>query len=260
MKFRNLFAKSKPVAAPARRRLAATRLAVERLDDRIVPATLSIGDVTVIEGTSGSQYAAVPVTLSQKLNKPVSVNWGTANGTATAGDYTAAGGKLTFAKGETAKTILVPVFGDQQPEGNETFFVWLSGNKGATMADGQGVVTIKDNSVRLTVSDEYDYEGGVMTFTVSLSAALDTAFTLNFTTVDGHPIYDNPAYAGQDYVAASGTLTFAPGETTKTFTVQILADDVEEFDEVFYVQLSNPSSPVFIAGNGFGYIYGEYGW
>ncbi len=257
MKFRNPFAASKPDRDPAHRRPTATRLAVEPLDDRCVPATLSIGNATVMEGTSGVSNAAVTVTLSEPLNKPVTVNYGTSNSTATAGsDYAASSGKLTFAKGETVKTILVPVYGDRRVESNESFVVRLSGNKGATIADGSGTVTIMDSSPRLRISSEYGYEGSVMTFTVTLSAALDTAFTVNFTTVDGNPDYENPAIAGEDYVAASGTLTFAPGETTKTFTVQILADDVEDFDEVFYVRLSNPSSPVFIVGDGWGYIYG----
>jgi len=252
MKFRNPVAESTSGPAPARRRRAATRLAVEPLDDRLVPATLSIGDVTVMEGISGVQNAAVTVTLSQKLNKPVSVAWATANGTATArSDYAA--GKLTFAKGETVKTILVPVYGDQVPEQNENFSVRLSNNKGAPLADGLGVVTILDNSPRLTVSSEAGDEGGVMTFTVTLSAPLATEFTVDFATSDGD------ALAGEDYVATSGTLTFAPGETTKTVTVQILADTVEEYDEYFYVALSNPSVPVLITGIGWGYIYGEYG-
>jgi Calx-beta domain len=230
------------------------RLGIEPLEDRCTPATLSVSDVTVTEGTSGVQYAAVQVTLSEPLKKPVTVNYGTSNGSATAGsDYAAASGKLSFAKNETSKTILVPVYGDQVPEFDETFSVRLSNPKGATIADGVGVVTIADNSPRLSISSEFESEGGVMTFTVSLSAPLGTAFTVDFTTVDSY------AVAGEDYVATSGTLTFAPGETTKTFTVQILADGLEEFDEDFYVSLSNPSAPVFITGDGLGFIYGEYG-
>jgi hypothetical protein len=230
------------------------RLGIEALEDRCVPATLSVGDVTVTEGTSGVQYAAVRVTLSEPLRKPVTVNYGTSNGSATAGsDYAAASGKLSFAKNETSKTILVPVYGDQVPEFDESFAVRLSNSKGATIADGVGFVTIADNSPRLSISSEFGSEGDVMTFTVSLSAPLGTAFTVNFATVDSYAI------AGEDYVATSGTLTFAPGETTKTFTVQILADGLEEFDEDFYVSLSNPSAPVFITGDGLGFIYGEYG-
>ena len=243
-----------------------TRLHVETLDDRCVPATLSVGDVTMMEGTSGVQNAAVTVTLSGPLNKSVSVDYGTANGAATAGsDYTAAVGRLTFARGETVKTILVPVYGDQIPEQNESFYVYLSNSKGAMIADNNGGVTIVDSSPRLNIGATGGDEGSVFTFTVTLASALDTPFTVDFTT--GDTIYaDGPGYAdaGQDYVATSGTLTFAPGETTKTFTVQIIADDVEEYDEMFFVRLSNPSTPALITGGGWyefdahGYIYGEW--
>ncbi len=266
MKFRNPFVASKPATGPAPRRPTAARLAVELLDDRVVPAALSIGDVTVAEDAAGVRNAIVTVTLSERLNKPVSVNYGTANGTATAGsDYAAGAGKLTFDKGETVKTILVPVLGDQVPEPTETFSLRLSNAKGASIADGLGIVTIADSSPRLDISTQAVDEGGMITFTVTLSAALDTPFTVDFATANfATPGLPYDAYAGQDYVSTSGTLTFAPGETTKTFTVQTLADDVEEYDEVFFVRLSNPSSPVFIPrdSNGYsawGYIYGEYG-
>ena len=242
--------------------LPITRLAIEALEDRCVPATLAVSDVTVVEGKSGVQYAEVHVTLSEPLKRPVTVSYATSNNTATAGsDYAAVSGKLSFAKGQTDKTILIPVYGDQRPEYDESFLVRLSGNKGANMGDDSGFVTILDNSPRLAVTSEFAEEGGVMTFTVTLSTALSAEFTVDFTTLDGSTDVDVPdaAYAGQDYVAASGTLTFAPGETTKTFTVPILADDVEEFDEYFWIQLSNPSSTVLITGDGFGYIYGEYG-
>lgn len=239
------------LATPSRPR---SRLHVEPLEDRSTPATLSIGDVTVTEGVAGVQSAAVRVTLSEPSKRPVSVNYGTGNGSAIAGsDYATAAGKLSFAKGETVKTILVPVFGDQLPEYNETFNVRLFGAKGAAIADGVGIVTIADPSPRLSISSEFGSEGDVMTFTVTLSAALDTAFTVDFATLDSYAI------AGEDYVATSGTLTFAPGELTKTIAVEILADGIDEFDEDFYIELGNPSAPVLITSIGLGYIYGEFG-
>src|SRR5205807_6352342 len=75
-------------------------LAVETLEDRCVPAALiSIGDVSVVEGNSGTLNAAVPVTISQPHGNNVTVNYSTANGTATAGsDYNAVSGTLTFTK------------------------------------------------------------------------------------------------------------------------------------------------------------------
>lgn len=240
------------------------RLHVEPLEDRSVPATFSVSDVTLTEGTSGVQSAAVTVTLSEPLNKPVSVNYGTFNGSATAGsDYAAAAGKLTFAKGETVKTVPVTVYGDQAPEANESFSFRLSNPKGATIADGTGFVTIVDSLPRLSITSLSGMsEGDLMTLTVTLSAPLDTTFTVDFATADytTDPQMLDAAFAGQDYVATSGTLTFAPGETSKTFTVQILADGLEEYDEVFAIWFSNPSAPVFIQANGWlARIPGELG-
>jgi hypothetical protein len=76
----------------------------------------------------------------------VTVNYATANGTATAGsDYNATSGTLTFAPGVTTQTITVQVRGDTTPEANETFAVNLSGASNATIADSQGVGTIINN-------------------------------------------------------------------------------------------------------------------
>jgi hypothetical protein len=76
----------------------------------------------------------------------VTVNYATANGTATAGsDYVAQTGTLTFTPGQTSRTTNVTVNGDTTVEPNETFVVNLSGPSGATIADGQGQVTITND-------------------------------------------------------------------------------------------------------------------
>ena len=123
--------------APHPRQPAPCRLSREALEDRAVPASLSVSDAVLVEGNAGTQYAAVIVRLSAPSSKTVTVNYGTANGTATAGsDYNAVSGKLTFARGETSKTILVPVLGDRLAEQDETFSVKLSGAKNARIDDG----------------------------------------------------------------------------------------------------------------------------
>src|SRR5262249_27764948 len=89
---------------PSRQPPASGRLAVEVLEDRCVPATLTISDVSIIEGNAGTHYALVTVTLNASSKTNASVNYRTANGTASAGsDYQAVSGTLTFAKGETSK-------------------------------------------------------------------------------------------------------------------------------------------------------------
>ena len=99
-----------------------------------------------------------------------------------------------------------------------------------------------------------------MTFTVSLSAAHHEAVTVDYATQDAW--YYGSAYAGEDYLGTSGKLTFAPGETTKTITIEIIGDTEPEPTEDFYVVLSNASANVGISrGYGFGRIVADDdGW
>ncbi len=85
---------------------------------------------------------------------------------------------------------------------------------------GQGIGVIYDNEPHIFIFDaSQEYYGSTMTFTVILRVPYDQPVTMDFATVDGS------AYAGVDYVATSGTLTFNPGETVATFTVELLALD-----------------------------------
>src|SRR5262245_37982061 len=149
MWIRNLFGclklrRSRKLVQP---RPASCRLALEALEDRAVPASLSVSDVTLMEGASGTQNAAVTVSLSAPVKKTVWVNYSTADGTALAGsDYNAVSGQLIFTRGETSKTILVPIRGDGLAEPDEWLFVnILTGAKNVRIADALGVVTIVDD-------------------------------------------------------------------------------------------------------------------
>ncbi|MFN3887311.1 MAG: beta strand repeat-containing protein [Aquabacterium sp.] len=115
--------------------------------------SLSIDDVSVVEGNTGTVNAVFTVTLSAASGQTVSVNYATADGTATQpADYTNTSGTLTFTAGQTSRTITVPVIGETVPEANESFFVNLSGATNATIADNQGVGTITNDDVPVTVS------------------------------------------------------------------------------------------------------------
>ena len=122
----------------------------ERLDSGTPPPvvtlpTISIADATVSEPASGSANASFTVTLSAAATSSVTVKYATGNGTAMAGsDYTAGSGTITFAAGQTSKTITVPVLADSLTESNETFTVTLSNPTGATLARGQAVGTVRD--------------------------------------------------------------------------------------------------------------------
>ncbi len=238
---------------PPRRRPAAGRLAIEALEDRCVPASLTVSDVSILEGNVGTTNALVTVRLSAPSSSPVTVNYSTANGTALAGsDYQAVSGTLTFAKGQTSKSILVPVIGDRLGEPNETFFVNLSGAKKATIADGQGVVTIVDDDTRINISDVSRVEGNSGTtefkFTVTLAVASTATVTVNYATANG------TATAGSDYVARTGTLTIPAGQTSGTITVLVNGDRLGESDETFFVNLSSPTNATIADGQGAGSI------
>lgn len=110
----------------------------------LLPA-LAVGDASVAEGDSGTSTLSVPVTLSKSVTWTVSVQYATADGSATAPtDYTAGSGTITFAPGESSKSIELAVNGDTAVEPDETVSVALRGAVNATIADGSATGTIKN--------------------------------------------------------------------------------------------------------------------
>ena len=108
------------------------------------PGALSVADASVDEGPGATLDFAV--TLGGPSGEAVTVDYATSDGTATAGsDYTATSGTLTFASGETGKTVSVPVLDDAHDDGGETLTFTLSNPSGATIADGEATGTI-DNT------------------------------------------------------------------------------------------------------------------
>src|SRR5262245_10615584 len=116
---------------------------LEELERRELPSatpSLAIGDVSVKEGDAGTTAAVFTVTLSRRSSRTVTVGYATSDGSARLADrdYVAASGTLTFAPGQTRKTVTVAVNGDTEPERDEDFFVNLSGATNATVARGRG--------------------------------------------------------------------------------------------------------------------------
>src|SRR5262249_7730948 len=115
------------------------------------PPSISVADVTIAEGNSGTKNATFTVTLSAPTTSTVTVNYATHDGSisgasATAGsDYTATSGKLTFTAGQTSKTVNVAVLGDAVFESDETFYLDLSAAVGATLARGTATGTIAND-------------------------------------------------------------------------------------------------------------------
>ena len=154
--------------------------------------SLSIGDVTVTEGNSGTVNANFAVTLSSAAGSTVSVHAATSNGSAVApGDYTSVSTDVTFAPGETSKNVTVPVKGDTLDEANETFNVTLSSPVNAGITDGTGVGTITDDDgpPSISISDVTVTEGNAgtvnATFVASLSAESGRTVTADYATADG---------------------------------------------------------------------------
>jgi hypothetical protein len=223
------------------------------------PPSLRINDVTVTEGNTGTVAATFTVALFPTNTQTVTVAYATANGAATAdSDYRAASGILTFAPGEFSKTITVLVNGDRRAEPNEDFSVILSSPTNATIADGHGAGTIMDDEPRISISDFTKAEGKkgqttLFTFTVTLSVAYDQPVTMSYQTVNG-----TAKTSDNDYVAKTGTLTFAPGETTKTITIVVNGDSKQEANETFYLDLFGLSSnSLFTKSRGIGTILND---
>jgi aryl-phospho-beta-D-glucosidase BglC (GH1 family) len=333
--------------------------------------TISIADASASEGNSGTSPLAFTVTLSQAATGLVTVHYATADGTATAGsDYTAQSGTLSFAAGETSKTIVVPVIGDTVVEPDETLTVVLSAASGATIAQATATGTIVNDDVQppsaaavasldYTVVDNWgsgftgamrvgagnagldgwtvgfdssaaitniwnavvvshvgnhyvvrntDWNaaaapGGIITFgfqatstdgdtaasgftvngaavgpqppalptlavadssvvegnsgiqdlafTVRLSAPATSAVTVAYATADGS------AKAGNDYIATSGTLTFAAGQTSGVVHVQVVGDTTVEGNETLALNLSSPNGAIIADGTATGTIIND---
>lgn len=213
----------------------------EAVDLVVQNINLSINDVSILEGNTGTSNLNFTVSLSQPASQAVTVNYVTLNSTATQPtDYSSRSGTLTIPAGLIKGVISVPVVGDTLDEVDESFFVNLSAPDGATLLDNQGRGTIIDNDATPTLSivDLASLEGdtGTMnaTFTVSLSAPSGKTVSVNAIPANGTAL--SPA----DYTTGGATLVFAPGETSKTFTVPVKGDTMDEEDEVFYVLLSSP--------------------
>src|SRR5262249_18533344 len=122
--------------------------------------SVSINDMTVTEGNTGSVSVTFTVTLSAAYGQPVTVHYDTADGSATADSAaTPASGDVTIPAGQPSQTFTVAVLGDWLPEPTETFAVNLSGVSNAFITDGQGVGTILDNEPRISVDDVSVTEG-----------------------------------------------------------------------------------------------------
>jgi len=240
---------------------SATGIWYHQLAGGLLPPDVTLGFTTTAvarnEGASGNSTYSFVVTRSGGDIATVasSADWAvTASATngVNAADFggTLPSGTVSFAPGETSKTVTINVAGDALYEANEGFVLTLSNPSGTVLATSTatGTITNDDTAPSATVSTatatlaEGQTGSQDVTFTVTLSAASGLPATVGYATVDG------TATAGSDYTAASGTVNFAAGETSKTVTVAVTGDLNWEASETFSLALSAGSGASVAAG------------
>ena len=203
--------------------------------------SLSIDDVTVTEGNSGTVNAVFTVTLSAVSAKTVTVDYATQNNTALSGsDYTSASGTLTFSAETTTRTITVTVNGDVSDEVDETYYVNLSGESNATISDARGIGTITDDdgppNVTLSLTNSpFAENGGTATVTATLSAVSEKNATiyLGFT---------GTANNTTDYTRSSESITINAGLTTGSITLTGVNDTDDDDNETVIVDVTSTTN------------------
>ena len=204
--------------------------------------TFSAADYSIAESVS-----VLGVTVSRNsASGSASVDYASADGTALAGqDYVGSAGTLTFADGETTRTLDIAILDDSVYEGDENFSLTLSNPQGGASLGGitSAAVTILDDELAPigdfhfgSAAYSVNENGGQIIVDVIRSNGSAGAATVDYATMDG------TASAGLDYQATSGTLNFADGQTSASFTVSVLDDTLLEGDENVVLSLSNPSS------------------
>ena len=216
----------------------------------LVRPVLSVSSPTVTAGGA----ATFNVTLSKASAYPISVRYFTEAGTATSAAFTPVDNILTIPAGQTAATITVPTTADASLTGSEQFRLGLSAPANADLAASSVAATINPSGSfpGVTVAGAKTTAGtsgtSTLTFTVSLTAASTKTVTLDYSTLDGS------ARAGTDYTAASGTLTFAPGVTSKTVEVTVAGETTTTVTKTLSLLISNATNALITSNTGIGAI------
>ena len=204
-------------------------------DERPGPLTITIYDKRELEDAGAIQ---LPIELSRPTDAVVTVQYASTDGTAESGlDYTASRGIVIFDPGATRGVIEIEITDDELPESTETFAVTLLKPRNAIIARGTGTGTILDNdggTAILRVEDALvQEEEGMVRFQVSLSHPQRQMISAAYRTQDG------TAKAGEDYEAASGVVTLAPGTLDAMIAVPLLKDGLDWQEETFTVHLES---------------------
>ena len=214
------------------------------------PPALAVSDAAASEADA---EIAFTVSLDAASTREVTVRYETESGTAEAGaDFTGTDGVLTFAAGETSRTVAVPVIDDDAAEPGESFSLRLRAPANAVLGDALGVGRINDDDdlPMLGVLGATAAESaGTVEFDLTLSAPSGRAVTVQIRTADG------TAVQGRDYGAAAGEVRFAAGEIRRVVGVAVTDDLVDEPDlETFTLTLSSPENATLATATATGSI------
>lgn len=201
-------------------------------------ASLSVNDTTVSENDGQATFT---ISLDKTSFQTVTGNYATIDGSATSTtDYTAQNSTFTINPGEISTTVSVPVTNDADEEIEEIFKLAISNLLNATLATDTGICTILTNDLAaLSINDTTVLEDeGQVAFTISIDKVSFQTISGTYTTSDG------TAQDGSDYTATSNSFTINAGDTSTTVSVPILDDLIEDSNENFTVDLSNPTAAI----------------
>ncbi|MBY5282583.1 Calx-beta domain-containing protein [Anabaena sp. PCC 7938] len=211
--------------------------------DFIVPV-FSITGASAVEGN------AITFTITRTgdilIDQTVTVS--TSIGTASSSDFISKTQEFTFTQGETHKTFTVDTIQDALFEGNETFTVTLSNSTNgavisSTNGTAQGTITNDDAVAVFAIASASALEGNAIAFTITRTGDAQASQSVTVST----SIATGDTASTSDFTAKTETLTFAVGETQKTFTVATTEDFRVEENETFTVNLSNATNSATIS-------------
>jgi Calx-beta domain-containing protein len=232
------------LTSPMNATVADGHATVTIVDDEPDPK-VSVGNCSKYEGNTGTASCRISITLDHVSAHTVTVRYATSDGTArAASDYVSRSGTLSFPAGTTKTTISLAVRGDLTSEPLETFKLRLSSPTGASIGDGSGIASIRDDDgpPAISIGDVRVTEGDAgtrsATFVIRLSKPSTKTVSTQFGTAS------DTARANEDYRPVVEALTFNPGQTSNSVTVAIIGDTRHEGNERFYFKLFSPANAV----------------
>jgi streptogramin lyase len=221
-----------------------------------VTQVLGPGFAKIAEGNSGTVDLDIPISLSLPSTQTVTAHWKTlfaANGPGDqadpATDYTPASGTVTFAPGQVAQTVTISVNGDTLEEPDEYFVVAFDNPTNVVIGGfyglGFGIIT-DDDRATVVPGGTSVVEGDSGTTSLGVPVTLSHASTPTVTVQWATRVFSgNPqcqADPATDYTPASGTVTFAPGDTTESVHIDVHGDTIVEPNECIIVQFTSPTN------------------